>query len=535
FTNNIKQKDGGSHLSGFRTALTRSINRYIEEHEKKAKLPSSISGEDIREGLTAVVSIKMFEPKFSSQTKDKLVSSEVKSVVEALLTEQLTDFLIENPSHSKQIVSKIIDASRAREAAKKAREMTRRKNSLELSNLPGKLTDCQEQDPSKSEVFIVEGDSAGGIAKQGRDRKTQAVLPLRGKILNVEKARFDKMLANAEISTMIRAFGCGIGEKGYDFSKLRYHRIIIMTDADVDGAHIRTLLLTFLYRQMPEIIENGHVYIAQPPLFKVTYRKQSQYLKDEQSLSNYLVFGSIGDVSLVVDGDQSIPALTLESMCKRYLDNTSVINRLQSSSSEGFVSALFRANPIAPEESDDVDSLNQWCQSINKYLPDQETLSVTTHHTEHGIRHTLDLMVKSAYSNKAPIKRQINFLKDEAYKDLHSVLASYHSLFNDQVFLKLTQEDDTPLPVASLHELVNSLKLHMAKKIKLQRYKGLGEMNADQLWETTMDPDNRILFKVNIKDAQQSDHLFSVLMGDKVEPRKDFIVGHYHLAENIDT
>ena len=540
FTNNIKQKDGGTHLSGFRGALTRTVNRYIDENDKKNK-GLNVTGEDIREGLTAVISIKMFEPKFSSQTKDKLVSSEVKTTVESLLGDALNEFFLENPSQAKQIIAKVIEASRAREAARKAREMTRRKNSLELSNLPGKLTDCQEQDPAKSEVFIVEGDSAGGSAKQGRDRKTQAILPLRGKILNVEKARFDKMLANKEIATLIRAFGCGIGENGYDFSKLRYHKIIIMTDADVDGAHIRTLLLTFLYRQMPEIIENGHVYIAQPPLFKVTYQKQSEYLKDEQALNDYLTFRSIGQAKLFLTEDA--PALAdqaLEAVCRDYWACEPILDRIQHSLPDCFIHALLQTPPLRTEDLDNPSKVDAWCLQLNQSLQAQNESLVSAQSTvseHHGLTLAMpELLIKDAINPERVERVKLDFYRLDHYNKLYKLIEDHHNLLTEASFLAQNGEANLEkTPVKSLRSVVESLKAITRSKIKLQRYKGLGEMSPDQLWETTMDPEHRVLSQVSIKDALASDDLFSILMGDQVEPRKNFITRHYHLAENIDT
>lgn len=536
FTNNIKQKDGGAHLAGFKTALTRSVNKHIEENEKKGKIPT-VTGDDIREGLVAVISVKMFEPKFSSQTKDKLVSSEVKPIVETLLSEALNEFFMENPKQSKQILQKIIDACRAREAAKKAREMTRRKNSLELSNLPGKLTDCQEQDPALSEVFIVEGDSAGGSAKSGRDRKTQAVLPLKGKILNVEKARFDKMLANAEVSTLIRALGCGIGESGYDFSKLRYHKIILMTDADVDGAHIRTLLLTFFYRQMPEIIANGYIYIAQPPLFKVTQKKQVHYLKDEQALAHFLIFGSLDTVKLhLSENEPALPNHSVEAMCKQYWSCIPIINKIKAQTSNDFINALFALKTPLIQLESTLAEAEQWAEGINNQLESYGSKSRVraTEDSQNTGRFHLTLSTPNPHNPHASHTSPLVFLHDEKYPALKALIEETSALFTEQTLLKKQEESETQT-VLSVKDFVEYLHSHTSSKIQLQRYKGLGEMNPDQLWETTMDPDNRILCKVSIKDAIESDELFTVLMGDQVEPRKDFIVNHYHLAENIDT
>ena len=538
FTNNIKQKDGGTHLSGFRGALTRCMNRYLEQNEKKGKF-TPVVGEDVREGLTAVVSVKMFEPKFSSQTKEKLVSSEVKSVVETALFDGLQDFLLENPQDAKLIAAKIQEASRAREAAKKAREMTRRKNALEISSLPGKLADCQEQDPSQCEVFIVEGDSAGGIAKQGRDRRTQAVLPLRGKILNVEKARFDKMLSSDAITTLITALGCGISKHDYKPEKLRYHRIIIMTDADVDGSHIRTLLLTFFYRQMPEIIENLHVYIAQPPLYKVTYKKQDMYLKDDDELQSYLLTNAIEGTDFFMEEDApALPKATLEKMCRDYLRITTCMERMSHYYPKDFIRALLMVEPLAAESLENEDHVTTWAESMSACFSIQDTSKLHTRvfvqPTSHGDQqYFLPVLEKSLHDgSKKKITLKPEFFSSGDYLAISAVVAQTHTAFTKDSYISAHQ---TKIATPNLQVLIQKLLQHMRDKITIQRYKGLGEMNADQLWETTMDPEIRILHQVKIEDAISADQLFTVLMGDQVTPRKQFIECNAHLAENIDT
>lgn len=540
FTNNIKQKDGGTHLSGFRSALTRVLNKYLEANEKKGKF-SPVQGEDIREGLTAIVSVKMFEPKFSSQTKDKLVSSEVKAIVESSFADALDEYLLENPKIAKVISQKVIDASRAREAAKRAREMTRRKNSIELSNLPGKLADCQEQDPSLCEVFIVEGDSAGGSAKGGRDRRCQAILPMRGKILNVEKARFDKMLANDEIGTLIKALGCGIGNEAFDPSKLRYHKIIIMTDADIDGAHIRTLLLTFFYRQMPEIIQNNHVYIAQPPLYKVSQRKHDIYMTDDPSLQKYLAYGAIEDASLILeDGTPPVSHAQMENFCKLYWSALPAMDRSAHYYPKDFVNSLLLTARFPSANKHDESAIQAWCKVLQANLDSNGndtsnglTIEVQKSQDHHG-KDCFSPIIRKNMHNKlmASYPVRTDFFDSNDYQLIANAADESAHLFSEHSHLLI---DAKKIPIASLQQLIEALDASMRKKVTIQRYKGLGEMSADQLWETTMDPENRTLYQVKIDDAIQADQLFSVLMGDMVQPRKQFIETNAHLAENIDT
>ena len=540
FTNNIKQKDGGAHLSGFRSAMTRSINKHLENTEKKGKFTSA-QGEDIREGLTAIISVKMFEPKFSSQTKDKLVSSEVKSIVESTLSEALEEYLLEQPKIAKMITQKVLDASRAREAAKRAREMTRRKNSIELSNLPGKLADCQSQNPAECEVFIVEGDSAGGNAKQGRERRTQAILPMRGKILNVEKARFDKMLGNEEIGTLIKALGCGIGNEGYDPDKLRYHRIVIMTDADIDGAHIRTLLLTFFYRQMPEIIEKNHVYIAQPPLYKVTQKKQDTYMTDDESLQKFLAYGAIENASLFLEPDTPpVSNLQMEKFCQAYWGVLPALGRAAHYYPKPFVNSLLIVPAFPTEQKSDKAAVQNWCDLVAKQLSAQARkkphgLSIEVQEApDHLGQVCYSPVLKNHMHNKLMATYPVSpdFFESNDYLKIAATSTESAHLFSEKSHIMI---DGKKRKTDNLQKMIELLDESMRKKVTIQRYKGLGEMSADQLWETTMDPDTRVLYQVKIDDAIEADQLFSVLMGDHVQPRKHFIETNAHLAENIDT
>jgi len=466
FTNNIPQRDGGTHLTALRQVMTRTINSYIEANEVAKKAKVETAGDDMREGLTCVLSVKLPDPKFSSQTKDKLVSSEIGPVVNEVINQALTDFLEENPNEAKIITSKIVDAARAREAARKAREITRRKGVMDGSGLPGKLADCQEKDPALSELYLVEGDSAGGSAKQGRDRKFQAILPLKGKILNVEKARFEKMLASQEVATLITALGAGIGKEEFNPEKLRYHRIIIMTDADVDGAHIRTLLLTFFYRQMPELVERGYIYIAQPPLYKAKYGKQERYLKDELEKDQWLLGLALEKAKIVSDG-RTIEGAELADTAKQFL----------------------LAKTVIEQESRFVDEL-----------------------------------VLRAMLHASP-------LNSKAYQTLTQTAAALKGLVGEGAKL---YKGENEYDVDSFETALNILLQNAQKGMSIQRYKGLGEMNPEQLWETTMDPAVRRLLKVRIEDAIAADEVFVTLMGDEVEPRRAFIENNALIAQNID-
>ena len=528
FTNNIPQRDGGSHLAGFRGALTRTLNNYIDNSGMAKKEKAAITGEDTREGLTAIISVKVPDPKFSSQTKDKLVSSEVRAPVESALNEKLGEYLLENPAEAKIIVGKILDASRARNAARKAREMTRRKGVLDIAGLPGKLSDCQTKDPAESEIFLVEGDSAGGSAKQGRDRRTQAILPLKGKILNVEKARFEKMLSSVEVGTLITALGCGIGKEEYDLSKLRYHKIVIMTDADVDGAHIRTLLLTFFYRYLPELIENGYLYIAQPPLYKIKKGKQERYLKDDQELNDYLLQEAVNDANLFFSADvPPISGIALESAVKEYYNINSVISKL----SKHYNAALLKAIASSPavEDLSDTKSMQSWCDTVSKRVnldltPAQKHTVV---YSDNEVKHTL--YVYGVETDNTTLSQA--FFDSADYQIIKEFSIKIESAIDDQSFL---EKKNKQIKINSFSDVVNFIIDDAKKGQSFQRYKGLGEMNPEQLWETTMDPEQRTLLKVKIEDAIASDEVFSTLMGDEVEPRRKFIEDNALSVDNLD-
>jgi DNA gyrase subunit B len=532
YTNTIPQRDGGTHLSGLRLAMTRTLNQYLENEGFLKKAKVSVAGDDAREGLTAVLSVKVPDPKFSSQTKDKLVSSEVKSAVDSVVSDHLATFLLENPAEARAVAQKIIESAHAREAARKAREMTRRKNALDLGGLPGKLADCQETDPALCELYLVEGDSAGGSAKQARDRRFQAILPLKGKIMNVEKARFDRMLASEEVATMITALGTGIGKNDFDINKLRYHRIIIMTDADVDGSHIRTLLLTFFYRQMPELLERGYIYIAQPPLYKVTVRKKDVYLKDDRDLQRHLLEQVVEDSALFGADGAEVPNDVLRKLSEQFFAVDTLLVRLSRKYDRAVLDQILRMEPVQPAMLLDEAAAGNFGERLLADLVQDPLTRYKLNISPDVAGDGFEVIVETErYSSTLLTRIDGEFLESGEYRKM----MSYQAAQNAELRFPLrVVRGDKEMVAQNFQQALKWLFAEAKRGMSIQRYKGLGEMNPEQLWETTMDVSVRRLSQVTIEDAVGADEIFTTLMGDQVEPRRQFIEQNAFSVLNLD-